>query len=57
MAAYEVAKEQQTPTTTNISGGWIACSYTLKYANILTIQGHSKFAKEKLRNVYWRYQM
>ena len=32
-------------------------SYTLKYVNILTIQGHSKFAKEKLMNVYWRYQM
>ena len=32
-------------------------SYTLKYVNILTIQGHSKFAKEKLTNVYWRYQM
>ena len=57
IAAYEVAKEQQTPTTTNISGGWMACSYTLKYVNILTIQGHSKFAKEKLTNVYWRYQM
>lgn len=57
MAAYEVAKEQQTPTTTNISGGWMACSYTLKYVNILTIQGHSKIAKEKLTNVYWRYQM
>ena len=57
MAAYEVAKEQQTPTTTNISDGWMVCSYTLKYVNILTIQGHSKFAKEKLTNVYWRYQM
>ena len=31
--------------------------YTLKYVNILTIQGHSKFAKEKLTNVYRRYQM
>ena len=57
MAAYEVAKEQQTPTTTNIFGGWMACSYALKYVNILTIQGHSKFAKEKLMNVYLRYQM